>query len=165
MTRTTRTALAALATGALCAAFATTAEAKIVPQVGIAGMKLGQTVADVLDNKGNPDVDKVGFSETVGDQRELRYGKTTALFAGADDDAELIGVITKKRSERTAGGSGIGTTEEELLADLPRIKCKDIFEGRHCLIGKLRPGHTVTDFLISGKTHRVKRVTVAIVTD
>lgn len=155
----------ALIGGLLVTAFAASAEAKIVPQKGIAGINLGMTVSEVIDKKGRPDSDRVGQSETVGEQRELGYGKTKALFAGADDDAKLIGVITKKRAERTAGGSGIGTSEEDLVADLPRVECKNIFGGRHCLIGTLRPGRTVTDFLISEKTGSVKRVTVAIVTD
>ena len=150
---------------ALLAVAAAPAPAKIVPQVGIDEIKLGMTVDEVIDRKGRPDADRVGSTETVPEQRELRYGKTTALFRGAEDDAKLIGVITRKRSERTSGGSGIGTTEEDLLADLPRVRCKNIFDGRHCLIGKLRPGRTVTDFLVSKKTGRVKRVTVAIVTD
>ena len=152
---------ALLATALATASFASTASAKIVPQEGIAGMKLGMTAERVIDLKGKPDSDRGDD-----DGRELRYGKTTALFLAAPDgDQELVGVITRKRSERTAGGSGIGTTEEELAADLPRVECKNIFGGRHCLIGKVKRTRTVTDFLISRKTGRVKRVTVAVITD
>ena len=149
----------ALAAGLLALA-AAPAPAKIVPQEGIAGIELGMTADRVIDRKGRPDVDR-------GDeQRTLKYGKTTALLLPRPDgEHEVVGVITRKRSERTAGGSGIGTTEEDLEADLPRVRCRNVFEGRHCLIGKVKTERTVTDFLISEKTGRVKRVTVAVVTD
>lgn len=156
---------ATLATGLLLVAFASTAPAKIVPQQGIAGMSLGMSVDRVLHKKGKPDGSFVRNTQAIGKQRVLRYGKTTALFAGADDDAELIGVVTRDPSERTAGNTGIGTAETVLEADLPRLECKNIFGGRHCLIGKVKRGRTVTDFLISRKTRLVKRVTVAIITD
>ena len=164
-TMTTRAAVAAVATGLLWAGFAATAEAKIEPQVGIGGIELEMTVAKVMKKKGKPDRDRVVSDEDVGEQRELRYGKTTALFAGAGDDAPLIGVITKSRRERTDGGSGVGTKEEKLREDLRRLRCRMIAGERHCLLGRLRNGRTVTDFVISDRTGRVTRVTVAIITD
>ena len=146
------------------AAFAVPASAKIVPQEGIGGMNLGMTVDRVLKKKGKPDANFVRQTQAVGAQRELRYGKTRALFAGRDGDAELIGVITRDPKERTAGNTGVGTSESVLVADLPKLECKNVFQARHCLIGEVKRGKTVTDFLISKKSGLVKRVTIAIIT-
>ena len=155
--------IVALAAG-LLALSAAPASARIVPQDGIAEMKLAMTVDQVLDRKGKPDSDRIDSSSRPRAARRSRYGKTKAIFLGEGDDAELIVVITRKRSERTKGGSGIGTTEKDLVADLPRVRCKNVFGARHCLIGKVKPADTVTDFLIA-KSGRVKRVTVAVVTE
>ena len=155
---------AAIATALALAAMTVPASAKIVPQEGIGGMELGTTVERVLKKKGKPNGDFVRQTEAIGPQRELRYGKTTALFAGRDDDAELIGVITRDPKERTKSNVGVGTSEAVIAAVVPRVECKSIFEGRHCLIGRVKPGRTVTDFLISKQTGLVKRVTIAIIT-
>lgn len=72
---------------------------------------------------------------------------------------------TTRRSERTATGVGVGSTETRLKAGLKGLTCKTENGFRHCYLGKFLAGRHVTDFLVKhGKVSRVG-VGVGVVLD
>lgn len=140
------------------------AQARIVPQQGMKGVRLGMTVAQVQDRLGEPSRSEVVDNEIIGRVRELRYGLTVMSFSGATDDSELNTISTTSRTERLANGIGIGSTRAAVDRKVARTRCAVEFGLDHCYIGSFRPGRTVTDFHIS-KAGRVKRIVVGLVID
>ena len=156
-----RLALAAVvAFLALCG----TASATIVPQRGMIGVEIGDSVAEVRKAAGAPDGIVFRDNEIIGRQRLYRYGKTWVLFNGDDPDSTVSSLHTTSRRERMANGVGVGTPRREVARKVKRAKCVVEFGFDHCYIGSFRPGTRVTDFRI-GKRGRVKSVTVGIVID
>jgi hypothetical protein len=133
---------------------------RIVPQKGIAGVRLGMTQAEVRAVVGEPLRAVHGIND-FGPFTELRYPRLVRVtFQG---DVAVTAVSTTGVAERTARGIGVGSTEAALRAKHPRARC-DTFVGiRSCHIGRFEPGQTVTDFLL--RNGRVARVTVGIVID
>ena len=119
----------------------------------------------MIAEKGAPDADRIVPNEILGEQRKMRYGKTKVFYAGTDDSATVIGVVTKSLGQRTNRGVGVGSREADVVAGVNRIRCRTESGFRHCFRGRFRAGHRVTDFAISGVTGRVTRVTVAFVID
>ena len=154
--------LAALALGLL---FAPHASANIDVQHGIARIELEDTAAAVIAQKGLPDADRIVQNEILGPQRKMRYGKTKVYFVGTDDSATVVGLVTKSLGQRTNTGVGVGSPEADVVAGVPRVRCRTESGFRHCFRGRFRPGRRVTDFAISGGTGRVIRVTVGFVID
>ena len=135
------------------------AHAAIVPQQGIAGVKLGQTAKKVRQIAGTP-VRVVHGRNEIGSFTEYRYRGLTVNFFGGP---RVTAVSTRSRTERTADGIGVGSTEAELTAAIPAVKCEMLGGFRSCTLGTLNPGHRVTDFSIhAGK---VSRVVVGFVID
>ena len=141
------------------------ASAAIKPQKSIAGIALEMTAAEVIDKKGKPDRDAVVEAEIFGEQRVMRYGRTKVFFAGTRAKSPVILVRSKDRGQRTNGGSGVGSTQEELLEEFSRMTCETEFGFRHCYLGKFEPGKRVTDFAINKRSGKASSVTVAIVVD
>jgi hypothetical protein len=152
-------ALAAL----LC--LAAPASARILPQLGIAGVKLGMIRAKVVQLKGEPDVEKVVRNEIIGPQRMMRYGGTRFSFGGASANAGVVGIRTVDRSERTPSGVGVGSTEADVKAGVGGVICRNEFGISHCVKGSLRAGQRVTDFSLDGPGGKVVAVTVGFVID
>lgn len=149
--------LAAATTTALLAA---TAQAAIVPQVGIAGVELDMSRAEVRGVLGEPNRVKKG-TNFFGPYKVFRYHRLKVTFQGNRD---VTAVTTRRFSEETAKGIGRGSTEQELKDAHARAKCRtEAPSFRHCWIGRFRAGHTVTDFRI--RQGKVSRVTVAYVID
>ena len=141
------------------------ASAKIHVQKSIAGIALERTAAAVIAKKGTPDADKIVPNEILGQQRKMRYGKTRVYFAGTDDSATVIGLVTKSRGQRTNTGVGVGSTE----AERGRQRCAASGARPSSASGTASAGASsrarrVTDFAISGGG-RVIRVTVGFVID
>ncbi len=148
--------LAALA-GAL--AIPASANAVIVPQHGIAGVKLGQTKVKVRAVAGKP-VRVVSGTNELGPFTEFRYrGFTVSFFAGD----RVTAVSTRSRAQRTAGGVGVGSTEAALKAAIPTVKCTTSSGFRSCTLGAFEAGKIVTDFTI--RNGKVSRVLVGFVID
>jgi hypothetical protein len=143
--------------------------AKIVPQKGIAGAKLGMTQKRVLKKLGEPDRDRIRNNPFSGeDYIELKYGRTWVSFSGTVDSSEVWGVSTKDRGERTASGVGVGSTKKQVKAGVKGVTCANEFGIRHCYVGEFLPFETVTDFRLKKPKHkpaRVKSVGVGIVLD
>jgi hypothetical protein len=139
------------------------AEATIVPQRGMIGVELGNTVREVRDAKGAPDGIVFVQNEIIGRQRLYRYGKTWVGFDGDGVRAKVINLTTTARGERLANGLGVGSAKRELMAKLTGETCP-VDEAFHCYLGRFEPGRRITDFRLS-KRGVVRSVTVGIVVD
>ena len=158
MTRTLVLALLVLA--ALPAA----ASAVVVPQRGMKGVRIGDTVGEVRARLGTPDASAVVDNEIIGRQRVFRYGRTRISFNGATRTSTVITMTTTSRRERLANGIGVGSTRRAVARRVRGVRCRIEFGVDHCQIGRSLPGRRVTDFLI-GRNKRVKRITVGVVID
>jgi hypothetical protein len=141
------------------------AEARIVPQRGIAGIHLEMTRAQVVRAKGRPDADRVIPNEILGRQRELRYGRTRVYFGGTRRDAGVVSVRTTDRRQRTRTGVGVGSREAAVRVGVFGIRCRTESGFRHCWKGHFLPGRRVTDFRIGLPRRRVTEVTIGFVID
>lgn len=78
------------------------AQARIVPQQGMKGVRLGMTVAQVQDRLGEPSRSEVVDNEIIGRVRELRYGLTTSAASGR---AARSPTSTSRRPAASSGSS------------------------------------------------------------
>lgn len=141
------------------------AGARILPQQGIAGVKLGMIRAKVIELKGEPTAEKVMRNEIIGPQRVMRYGGTKFSFGGASAGAGVVGIRTVDRRERTPSGVGVGSTVAAVKAGVAGVVCRNEFGISHCMKGQLRAGKRVTDFALDGPGGEVVAVTVGFVID
>ena len=147
------------AAAVLAGVLAFSAAATIVPQQGVAGVKIGMTQAKVRSVLGAPKSVKHG-SNDFGKYTILKYGGLQVNFQG---NATVTAVSTTRTSEQTASGAGVGSTEAQVKAKVKGVKCATDSGFRHCYLGKLAAGHRVTDFSI--KRGKVTRVDVGVVID
>lgn len=154
-----RTLAVLLALGVLVAA--AHAGATILPQQGMAGVKLEMTKKQVRAALGEPLGIRRGKND-FGPYTEFRYPFLVSVFF--QGDRTVTSVRTSGRKERTAQGIGVGSTEMDVKRKVPGARCKTFLGGfRQCFVGSFRPGTRVTDFQI--KRGRVVRVDVGFVID
>jgi outer membrane protein assembly factor BamE (lipoprotein component of BamABCDE complex) len=138
-----------------------TASAVIQIDRGIAGVRVGNSKAQVRAALGKPRRVRNGRNDFG---PFTRYGYTregiTVIFQGG---SRVSSVATTGQGDRTTRGVGVGSTEREVDAKVPRVKCETIVGTRSCHTGEFRAGRRITDFLI--RRGRVRRVTVGIVVD
>jgi outer membrane protein assembly factor BamE (lipoprotein component of BamABCDE complex) len=139
--------------------FASAAGATIVPQKGIAGVRIGMSKAKVRSVLGRPTSVKHG-SNDFGRYTIFKYSGLKVNFQG---NATVTGISTTRRAERTARGVGVGSSEAQVKAKVTGVKCRTDAGFRHCYVGSLGAGQRVTDFSI--KNGRVSRVDVGVVID
>lgn len=152
-----RACLAVVATAAVVGA--TGAPAAIVPQHGIAGVRLGMSQVSVKSALGRPTKVERGANE-IGPYTTYRYPRVTVtFFAGR----RVTSVATTSPLERTPRGVGVGSTVGQVSSRVARVRCAREFGYRHCYVGDWSPGKVVTDFAI--RNGRVARVTVGYVID
>lgn len=161
-------AFAALAALAAPLALAAPAGAVIVPQKGMAGVRLDMTRAEVRAVLGAPDA-LARRNDDFGPVTIYRYdGPAIHLMfrQGRDDRLRLVSASTRAGRERTSKGVGVGSTEGRVRRDVPRVKCETFpYTGtRSCHVGSYEPGTVVTDFVIA-RNGRVGSVTVGVVID
>lgn len=136
------------------------ADAKIVIQRGMAGVRIGMTVKQVKARLGEP-IRTVKGRNDFGPYSELRYpNKLTFSLQGR---RRVTSITTTGKAERTAGGLGVGTSERTLKAKVVRVKCEKIVDTRTCHVGEFVPGRRITDFVI--RDGKVTRVTIGNVID
>jgi hypothetical protein len=137
----------------------TAASAAIVPQRGIAGVRLEMTKAQVRAVLGAPAA-VVHGSNDFGSFTAYRYRGLRVTFQG---NRTVTSVFTTRTSERTAAGVGVGSTEGQVRAKVAGVRCRTEGGFRHCFVGRFLPGKRVTDFRI--KRGHVASVQVAFVLD
>ena len=145
------------------AAVGDTASATIVPQRGMMGVRLGDTVREVRDRLGPPDGIRFVEDEIIGRRRKWHYGRTVFGFDGDGPRARVIDMTTRSRRERLANGIGVGSTKSDVMRRVAGVRCP-MDEPFHCLIGRLEPGRRVTDFRL-GSRDRVSSITIGRVID
>lgn len=150
--------------GAVALLAAAPAGATIVLQEGMAKVKLGMTQAKVRAARGAPDSNTTQSDDILGHTRTYKYGKVTVVFDGTSKASRVYSVYTKGKGERTSAGIGVGSKKADVAAKVPGVKCRHESGLNHCIIGALKAGRTVTDFVMNSHD-RVTGVVVAIVVD
>jgi hypothetical protein len=138
---------------------AAAASAAIVPQRGIAGVRLAMTRAQVRAVLGAPSAAVHGRND-FGSFTVYRYRGLRVTFQG---NRTVTAILTTRTTERTAAGVGVGSTEGQVQAKVAGLRCRTESGFRHCSLGQFLPGKRVTDFRI--KRGRVTSVQVAFVLD
>jgi len=147
---------------ACCAALmgAGAAQAVIIPQSSIAGIKLGMTRAEVRAHSGEPSTILHAMND-FGSYTVFRYFRLRVTFQG---NAGATAVSTTRRRQETPAGIHVLSTETALRAAYPGARCRtELGTFRHCWIGRFQPGRRVTDFRIS--TGLVRSILVGFVID
>jgi hypothetical protein len=147
------------------------AGAVIVPGKGMAGVKLGQCIEDVVAVIGEPDR-TFGKTEPTGEFVEsYKYDKLGIIIRFYHGPGECLVAgefFTAASKERTAEGVGKGTTRRTLKKKLKHVKCETFRQGkrkiRSCHIGKFTPSKRVTEFRMTAKG-RVGTISVRVVSD
>jgi hypothetical protein len=142
-------------------ASASTAEAVIQVQKGITGIRLGMSQAQVKTGLGNPARTKTGHNDFGPFTQFLYRGGITVTFQG---NASVTAVAIAGHTDRTPSGVGVGSTEKQVKAGVPGVRCQTLAAVRDCHVGAFRPGMRVTDFIL-GPNGRVTRVTIGLVID
>jgi hypothetical protein len=135
------------------------AHARIVPNRGMAGVRLGMSQQRVLDILGDPTTDftyRSGMTTYAYDALRLRV----SFLPGGGDTNDVFMLFTSGRKERTKEGVGVGTSESTLRRRLRGEQCFSNSQGRYCTLGGGDEGaRPETDFRI-GRHHRVKSVRI-----
>ena len=133
------------AAAALCLVFlalAGGATAQIVPGRGMSRIELGMTARQVQARLGRP-VAKGGF--------KWFYARVTVTFR----NRRVVELMTTRSTERFANGIGVDSSEADVRAAFPRLKCAAMPPFyRRCRLGTGLPRSRNTDFII-GTTKRV----------
>ena len=138
---------------------AAVASAAIVPQRGIAGVRLAMTRAQVRAVLGAPAAAVHGRNE-FGSFTAYRYRGLRVTFQG---NRTVTALLATRASERTAAGVGVGSTEGQVRTKVAGVRCRTESGFRHCFVGRFLPGRRVTDFRI--KHGHVTSVDVGFVVD
>ncbi|HVD25832.1 MAG TPA: hypothetical protein VNB86_07525 [Gaiellaceae bacterium] len=140
-----RVLAAALAATSLVGA--ASAGATIKPARGMSRVELGMTAAQVQAKLGRP-VAKGGF--------KWFYARVTVTFR----NRRVVELVTTRSTERFANGLGVDSSEAEVKAAWPQLKCAAMPPFyRRCRLGTSAPGSRNTDFIF-GTTRRVIYVIV-----
>ena len=130
------------ALAATCLFCAATVGATIKPGRGMSRVELGMTPAQVQAKLGRP-VAKGGF--------KWFYARVTVTFR----NRRVVELMTTRSTERLANGLGVDSSEAEVRAAFPRLKCAAMPPFyRRCRLGTGAPGSRNTDFIF-GTTRRV----------
>jgi len=152
--------LAVAATTAAMLAAAPAAHALVQVDRGIAGARLGNTQAQVRAALGKPARVSRGTND-FGRFVVFRYGGGIRVtFQG---ETAVTGVSTTGLGDRTSRGVGVGSTQAEVAAKVPGVRCEVVAGDRICHTGNFQPGRAMTLFLLAGG--KVSRVDVAILID
>jgi hypothetical protein len=135
---------------------------RIVPQVGIAGVRLLMTEGRLRALLGPPVRTIRRTPEILGRSRELVYRGLRVTFPGRSG-GNAIAIQAESPRYRTRAGVGVGSTEAAAAAALEGERCSTSGDVRSCVIGRELPGRTVT--LLRLRDGRVSSVLIGIVID
>lgn len=127
----------------------------------MAGVRLDMTQTQMRAVLGDPKSVKQGFNDFGAYTQFLYPHSITVTFQG---NQHVTGISTKGRTERTAKGVGVGSTENDVESKVGHARCDTIAGVRTCHVGNFKPGSRVTVFLMSRFGH-VSTVTVGFVVD
>ena len=135
----------AAALAAFVLAASASAGATIKPGRGMSGLVLGMTPAQVQAKLGRP-VGKGGG--------RWYYARVWVGFRSR----RVVELTTTRSTERLSNGLGVDSSEAQVRAAFPQIKCAAAVPFRRCRLGSGEPGTRVTDFMIG--RGRVLQVTI-----
>jgi len=127
---------------------------------GIAGVRLGNTVAQAHAALGRPARVANGSNDFGRFRQETYRGGIVVFFQGA---RRVTSVVTTGLGDRTAKGIGVGSTEAAVRAKVPGVRCETTLGTRSCHTNTFTAGRRITDFFI--RSGKVTRVTVGFVID
>jgi hypothetical protein len=136
------------------------ASALIAVDHGIAGARIGNTVAQVHAALGKPLSRHTGRNDFSVFLQETYKGGIVVFYQGAK---RVSSITTTGLGDRTTRGVGVGSTEATVQAKVAHVHCETISGSRSCHTHDFTAGQRVTDFLI--KAGKVFRVSVGIVID
>jgi hypothetical protein len=148
-----------LATVAVVLVIAPAAQAKIVVQESIAGVKLGMTAAQVRKVLGPPRSVSYPKDEIQGSFKFYDYGATEVSLTRGEG-SKVFNISTTSKTQRTSTGLGVGSTRAAVKRAFPRADCMALM----CAIGAIEPGKRVTSFYLSSRG-KVNLIALGIVID
>jgi hypothetical protein len=101
------------------------AQARIVPGKGIAGIRLGMSMAAVLQRLGEPSTALQpfpGYSFWSYTRRHL-FVQFVPRDAPLSPAGGVFAVVTRSRRERTRGDLGVGSARTTVRARMPHLRC------------------------------------------
>jgi len=150
--------LAIVGSAALITALSvTSAGAQIELKTGIAGVNVGMSKDQVVNQVGKPD--KTVKKRQTGNINWL-YGKKGKKLKVTMSGGTVFAVSTANSKQRTSEGVGVGSTKKQVLKRVPGAYCNKIEKGRFmCRDAQPVNGTTLTAFQLSDK--RVYQVAVS----
>jgi len=155
-----RASLLLFSTVAAALLIAPGAHAVIQLDRGIAGARIGNSKAEVRAALGAP---------RQVTRRNTDFGRsTTFAYPGAIRVTFLAGAgvtlaSTKGLGDRTSKGVGVGSSEQDVIDDVPGVTCSTVEGARLCQRGAQDAGERGTIFFVQGGV--VTRVDVAVLID
>lgn len=126
---------------------------------GIGGVSVGMSMDQVKQRLGEPASSSQESHPIAGAITRDDYpGGLSVSFAAG----KVISVATTSNTARTAGGVGVGSSEQEVRR-LPSVSCETLGGQYGCRVGQALPGGIVNSFTIVDG--RVSRVMIARVID
>jgi hypothetical protein len=139
---------------------ASTADALIQIDRGIAGARIGNTRAEVRAALGSPSKTTSGTNDFGPYVQYTFAGGIRVVFQGR---TRVTSVRLTGRGDRTSKGVGVGSSEASVKANVSGITCETFGTFRTCHTGSGNPGQRITDFQM--RNGRVRAVVVGIVID
>jgi hypothetical protein len=118
---------------AVCAA----ADARIVIDTSIGGVKLGMTHVETARVLGKGKLEPGG-----GNEYEYRHGSYQVIFTSG----RASSIETFSSGQRTSNGLGVGASLAEVRARYPKVHCSPSNGEMDCYLGSIKRGHLYTDF-------------------
>jgi hypothetical protein len=111
-------------------AFPALAGAKIVLNQSIAGVSLGETVAQVRTHLGAP----FRISRSSGLTNWLYKRRLLLVVFGGN--GHVTQVFTENPSQRTPGGIGVGSSQAAVLSHIKGVQCTHVppYAGKECVV-------------------------------